>query len=124
MSNVVKVCPMAQAEGCLLDKCLFFDSTDVLCIFMRQHLKVLETHLLSGVALQSSLGYHEISAFLNERFEIAQLTSVVQAIAVYLEYLRKLQTSPDVTDRYRKQLKKIYSDLRLILEDHLDLVHP
>ncbi len=115
---MVKICPMAQTQGCLLDKCLFFDSEQCLCYFLRQHLLIFETHLSSHLSLLLTQGYREISDFLDEKAALDTLSTPAKMFAVYLEYLRNLRASQDLSKKSRVKIQKLLEELKNVFDDH------
>lgn len=115
---MVKICPMAQTQGCLMDKCIFFDSEQLICYFLRQYLLVFETHTSSHLSLLLTHGYREVSDILSEKDGLDLLSRPAKMIAVYLEYLRNLMTSEDVPKKSKKQIEKILLELETVFDDH------
>ena len=115
---MVKICPMANTLGCLLGKCIFYDSEQCICIFLRQHMLAFETHLSSHLSLLLTHGYQEISGFLDEQAALEKLSTPAKMLAVYLEFLRRLSASPDLPKKSRAKIQNLLEELKTVFEEH------
>ncbi len=118
MDKLEKVCPMAQSQGCLMHKCLFFDGDSVLCIFLRQHETILENHMYSTTTLLTALEYRHIFDSLDGPVGLTLLEDAVKTMVVYLEFLGRLLNSPDFPAKHRVKVLKIRLDLERAMKDY------
>lgn len=116
MKKNIAICPMAQMAGCLLQRCVFYDTFDGLCMMNRQHLAILETNITSGILVLLSLEKCGGAGFLPDGYAFEKLSDVAQAIALYTSHLKRVLSS-GIPRKERDRLMKKLDELKVVLNE-------